>query len=30
MTINNYIIESECLYHELKNNDMGLPDGVLA
>ena len=26
MTINNYIIEFECLYHKIKNYDMGLPD----
>ena len=30
MTINNYIIEFERLYHKIKNYDMGLPDGVLA
>ena len=29
MTINNYIIEFECLYQKTKNYDMGLPD-VLA
>ena len=30
MTINNYVIEFEHLYHKIKNYDMGLPDGVLA
>ena len=30
MTINNYIVEFEHLYHKIKNYDMGLPDGMLA
>ena len=30
MTVNNYIIEFERLYHEIKNYDMDLPDGMLA
>ena len=30
MTINNYIIEFEHLYHKIKIYDMGIPDGMLA